>query len=185
MCAGILSYMKIVIIGSQNPVKINATREAFEKMFPEENFEFQAFDASSGVSDQPMTTEQTLGGARNRANDCKKNFPGADYWVGIEGGLCILDNELHNADWMVIVDSSGREGVSQTASYKVPEKIKEIIFSGKEQGCAFDVFFNMENSKQKMGPTGLMTDGLITRTDYYAPALMLALVRFKKTDLYE
>ena len=45
--------MKKVIITSKNPVKINATKKAFENVF-NDRFEFEGVSADSLVSDQPM-----------------------------------------------------------------------------------------------------------------------------------
>ena len=54
--------MKKVIITSKNPVKINATKKAFEKVF-NDRFEFEGVSADSLVSDQPMNNAETLNGA--------------------------------------------------------------------------------------------------------------------------
>ena len=45
--------MKKVLIASRNPVKINATKKAFEEVFTD-RFEFEGVSADSLVSDQPM-----------------------------------------------------------------------------------------------------------------------------------
>ena len=54
--------MKKVIIASKNPVKINATKKAFEEVF-NDHFEFEGVSADSSVSDQPMSNKETLKGA--------------------------------------------------------------------------------------------------------------------------
>ena len=48
--------MKKVLIASRNPVKINATKKAFEEVFTN-RFEFEGVSADSLVSDQPMSNE--------------------------------------------------------------------------------------------------------------------------------
>lgn len=55
-----------VIVASQNPVKINTTKLGFQLMLPDEEFEFIGVKADSGVSDQPMSNEETLNGAKSR-----------------------------------------------------------------------------------------------------------------------
>ena len=40
-----------------------------KKMFSDEQFKFEAVAAFSGVSDQPMSDEETLQGAINRVNN--------------------------------------------------------------------------------------------------------------------
>ena len=57
--------MKKVLIASRNPVKINATKKAFEEVFTD-RFEFEGVSADSLVSDQPMSNDETLKGATNR-----------------------------------------------------------------------------------------------------------------------
>ena len=46
--------MKKVIIASKNPVKINATKTAFEDVFTD-GFEFEGISTDSLVSDQPLS----------------------------------------------------------------------------------------------------------------------------------
>lgn len=40
--------------------------------------------APSGVSDQPMSDDEMIRGAKNRANHIKNTSLDADFWVGIE-----------------------------------------------------------------------------------------------------
>ena len=72
--------MKKVIIASKNPVKINATKQAFESVFPTEQFEFIGIRVPSFVSDQPMSDEETLEGAINRAENAKLAKKDAHFW---------------------------------------------------------------------------------------------------------
>ena len=60
---------KKVIITSKNPVKINAVKEGFKKMFPKEEFVVEGVSIPSGVADQPMSNEETMLGAKNRVNN--------------------------------------------------------------------------------------------------------------------
>ena len=48
-----------VIVASKNPVKIEATRIGFQKMFPEQELEVIGISAPSDVNDQPMSREET------------------------------------------------------------------------------------------------------------------------------
>lgn len=91
----------VVVVGSTNPVKINAVKSAFITAFPEENFEFRSMDAPSGVSAQPVGENETRLGALNRARHCAIKSMTANsgsndklqtqspisFVVGIEGGV--------------------------------------------------------------------------------------------------
>jgi len=66
---------KKVIIASKNPVKINAVKIGFEKMFPLEKFKFKGISVPSNVNNQPKNDKETMLGGINRANNAKIIFP--------------------------------------------------------------------------------------------------------------
>jgi inosine/xanthosine triphosphatase len=175
--------MPTVIVASTNPVKMDATRRGFEAMFAEGEFHIQGVAVPSGVSHQPMTDVETLTGARTRAENARAAQPDADFWVGIEGGVEDSDRGMHAFAWVVIL---GRDlsGEARTGTFQIPPEITRLVRQGVELGHADDIVFGRTNSKQKDGAIGILTDGLIDRTAYYEHAVMLALVPFKKSELY-
>lgn len=173
-----------VTVASENPVKVNTTKLGFEKMFPQETFQLKGISAASEVSDQPMSSEETLRGAINRANNVSKIAPDADYCVGIEGGLEELDDELEAFAWVVIKSKEGKVGKGRTGSFFLPKKVSELIKKGKELGEADDIVFGLKNSKQANGAVGILTVDVLTRTTFYEPAIILALIPFKNPNLY-
>lgn len=177
--------MKKVIVASKNPVKINAAKEAFQKMFPVEDFEFEGISAESGVSEQPMSDEETFTGAKNRADNASKEIPGADFWVGMEGGVEPKEDEIEAFAWMIVKSKKGEYGEARTGTFMLPTEIVRLMTEeNMELGYASDVVFNETNSKQKQATIGLLTDSLITRTDYYVHATIMALIPFKNPELY-
>ena len=153
--------MSVVVIGSQNPVKIACTQRAFEKVFPDSGFHFTGIPTQSGVSDQPISDEETLTGAKNRAMYAMKNHPEADFWVGIEGGLeHDSDNEMTAFAW-VYIHNRQLHGKSRTATFQLPKAISHLIDQGIELGEADDIVFKRENSKQNSGAVGILTHELI------------------------
>lgn len=176
--------MKKVIVASKNPVKIQATENAFRKLFPNTQFELTGAAAPSGVSDQPMSSIETLIGAKNRVNYLREKWPGADYWVGIEGGIDVQEKEMAAFAWIVI-ESKDFSGKSRTGSFYLPEKVARLVRDGIELGIANDMLFDKHNSKQNSGAIGLLTDDLIDRTGLYEHGVVLALVGFKNKALYQ
>ena len=175
--------MKKILVGSTNPVKINSTKLAFETAFPDEEFDVEGVSAVSDVRDQPMSNEETLLGAKNRAKDVKNRYE-ADYWVGIEGGIEDHENDLEAFAWMVILSTNGLSGKARTSSFVLPHEVGRLVRSGLELGQADDKVFNQSHSKQKNGAVGLLTNNLIDRTEYYKQAIILALVPFMKPEFY-
>ena len=174
-----------VIVASQNPVKINSARSAFEAMFTDHTFNVRGVSAASNVPDQPMSDEETLLGATNRTNNAKKAVPDADFWVGIEGGVQRnTEGEMEAFAWVVVVSRDGQLGKGKTGSFFLPQKMADLIIAGNEMGTADDIVFNTTNSKQSNGTVGNLTGNVITRTSYYEPAVVMALIPFKNPNLY-
>ena len=175
--------MKKVIVGSTNPVKIESTKLAFETAFPEEKFEVEGVSVVSDVRDQPMSNDETLLGAKNRAFNAQASYKG-DFWVGIEGGIEEHEEELEAFAWMVVLSASGIRGKARTSSFVLPHEVSSLVRSGLELGQADDQVFNQSHSKQKNGAVGLLTNDIINRTEYYQQAVILALVPFLKPEFY-
>jgi inosine/xanthosine triphosphatase len=191
--------MKIIAVASTNPVKVKAARAGFEKMFPDEKFDFQMVKAPSGVSDQPSSDEETFVGALNRARRTAELQPEADFWVGIEGGVqeCGFDachNEMMAFAWVVVLASAPgyiaqgvaelRCGKGRTGTFFLPKAVVELVRQGMELGAADDAVFGRSNSKQENGAVGLLTGDVIDRALLYEGAVALALIPFRNQALY-
>ena len=175
--------MKIVI-ASKNPVKINATLAGFQKMFPEETFEIESISVLSGVNDQPRSDTETFQGAWNRAENASQKSAGADFWVGIEGGIEEKDSDMEVFAWVIIKYKGGKFGKGKTGTFFLPPKIAELIQQGKELSEADSIVFGRIDSKQKNGTVGILTGDVIDRTKYYTEAVVFALIPFKNEELY-
>jgi len=175
--------MKKVVIASTNPVKINATLAAFREMFPGEEFTGDGVSVSSGVGDQPLSDEETLRGALNRANNAKSMMPDADYWVGIEGGVENKGDEMRTTEWIVVL-SKIQIGKAKAGSFAVPPRIAKIIDSGMGMGGTNDEVYGITNSKQKSGAVGILTKEVLSRTELYRVGVILALIPFLNPDSY-
>ena len=175
--------MKKIIVASANPVKIQAALQGFQEMFPDQAFQVEDVSVPSGVSDQPIGQEETFDGAFNRANNARKEVPDADFWVGIEGGNLKIGREMEVMAWVVVLDRH-RIGKARTAGFYLPPKVVELVNQGYELGHADDIVFGVDNSKQTMGSAGLLTEGVMDRLRFYVPAVVLALIPFKKEELY-
>lgn len=175
--------MQKVIIASHNPVKIDAVKSWFTKMFPEENFDFEWVSVPSDIGDQPMSEEETLLGATNRAKNAQSHSPNADYRVGIEWGIHMQWDDMLAFAWIVVLGKD-KLGKARSSTLILPQKVAALVHQGMELGHADDVVFWRSNSKQANGGVGLLTGDVITRTMYYVDTVILALIPFKNQELY-
>lgn len=172
-----------VVVASLNPAKVGAVESAFELQFPRANIEAVSVGVDSGVSDQPRSDEETRRGARNRARRARERQPGADFWVGLEGGIETIDDHLMAFAWMAVLGPGGRESEARTVTLPLPPAVRALVDRGMELGDANDRVFSTVNSKHRGGAFGLLTNGICTREGVYTEALVVALVPFV-SDLY-
>src|SRR5687768_10746943 len=149
--------MKKIIVASTNPAKINAALDGFLRMFPEEEFDVQGVSVESGVSDQPMSDQETFQGALNRATNAKQAVADADFYVGLEGGIEAKGDDMEAFAWIVVISRDGKVGKGRTGVFFLPPQVAALIHEGKELGEADDIVFNKQNSKQANGAVGILT----------------------------
>ncbi len=175
--------MKTVAVASRNPVKARAALGGFRRMFPGQEFRVETVSVPSGVATQPASDEETLAGALNRARRAAEAAPGADYWVGIEGGVEDGPGGMAAFAWVVVL-GDGRTGRGRTGTFILPEKVARLVREGTELGDADDLVFGRSNSKQEDGAIGLLTGNVVDRTALYEHAMVMALVPFRNSGLY-
>ncbi len=171
-------------VGSQNPVKIEATKLAFEAIWPDKKIKVVGTNTKSGVSNQPMSDMESITGARNRANGALEESK-ADFGVGLEGGLQEVNGQWFDCGWIVVVSKDKKEGIGSTIRIETPSKMVMMIREGMELGDVNDKIFNRQNSKQTEGHFGLMTNNTITRTQGYRDGVIAALSRFVQSQVFE
>src|SRR6185369_14378030 len=91
----------LVVIGSTNKTKIQAVEQAFLDI---PNVKVVGVEVKSGVSEQPMSDEETQNGAENRARAALAATPKADIAIGLEGGVQKTKRGLLNSVWCCLVD---------------------------------------------------------------------------------
>lgn len=176
--------MITVAVGSKNPVKVAAVRQAFKKVWPEETVVVKGYATASGVPDQPMSPKETIQGARNRAQRARKTSNVA-YGVGLENGLHKIEGQWFDYAWVVVVDKNGQEGIGATQKIHVPHSIMQHIHQGKELGVVTDELFSLTQSKKGIGYFGVATKGYITRRKSLTDGVIMALSRFLIPDVFQ
>ena len=205
---------KTVGVGSANPVKIRAVQEGLKAAYHSNDkgssgignifFDVYGTNTLSGVSLQPFTSKETKQGAYNRAKNLYvAYFERHGYYphlsVGIEGGVCVEDDDwvppqrgnnnegsfppLQCFAWVVVFD--GRNyGSARSASFALPTTICKLLHEGMELGKADDMVFSRSNSSRGNGTVGHLTGDVISRVDFYVPAVILALIPLLHQELY-
>jgi len=177
--------MMEVLVGSENPVKIEAAREVFSKYFG--RVKVTGFEVPSKVSAQPID-EEAFEGAKNRAMELKKlnekKNLGADFFVGIEGGITKLYSKWFASGVGCVIDNQGRIGYGVSPYFELPESIVEQLFSGSELGKVMEKVSGKDNIRQGEGAIGFLSKAVMDRKTLYIHCLIAALVPFLNKELY-
>jgi inosine/xanthosine triphosphatase len=194
-----MSSITLFVVGSENRGKIQAVENAIKK-YPEifGSIKVSGFKAASLVSDQPLSLEETLTGARNRAKAAYEfALTNPDsvstatcYGVGLESGIFAVPfTKTGYMDTTACVFYDGKEfhqGLSSCFEY--PKKmIEKVLHESKEiSDIAVELGFSKasEELRQELGMIGLLTGGVLNRTAYSEQAVVNALIHLKNPELY-
>lgn len=168
-----------VVIGSTNPIKIEAVRVVFSLMM--KNPRIEGREVVSGVASQPMSQAETIQGAKNRAAAAVLY---GDYGVGLEGGVCDVGGTLFECAWAVVVTKSGEMGMGGGLYFELPGKIAARIRAGEELGQIMQELMRYD-VKRSEGAIGVLTKGALTRQRAYEQIMKSAMVRFVSPEWYD
>jgi non-canonical (house-cleaning) NTP pyrophosphatase len=205
-----------VAVGSTRRPKVNAVAEALASIrnqledFP--SFEVVGVEVASGVRHTPLTREDLMAGARQRAESLVRaaraqNEPWK-YFVGLEGGLDVIpgldaipsldlvpeldvvreaeQRSVFLQSWAYVADGSGRGAYGQSGSVLVPEVLAKIVVdAGVELSEAIDAFADGHNIRDAEGAWGILTRNLITRQESFRVAVINAFAPFFNREIYE
>jgi len=174
-----------IIVGSVNPVKINAVREAFLKYY--KDFLVEGIKVDSFVHRQPKNYE-TFEGAENRALELVKinntEMLQADFFVGIEGGIMKHVDKWFAFGCMCIIDKKMNKSFGTSPHFQIPNEVAVRLLAGEELGEVMDEIMKMKNTKQNLGAIGFFTNGVINRTQLYVPGIIAALIPFNHPEMF-
>lgn len=173
-----------IIIGSKNDVKVGAVRELAPEYAFLASAEVAAFDAKSGVADQPKTLEETVTGAMNRARgawesgQCEASF-------GIESGLMVVPfTKTGHMDVCACAIYDGKEfHLGLSSAWEVPsDAAKLMLEGGLDMNDAFHRAGYTDNPKigSAEGAIGLLTKGRVDRKAYTKEAVRMALIHLER-----
>ncbi len=183
MNGSLIDALTLVVVGSENPVKIAAVQAVIARCAP--NAIVRGVAVESGVPDQPVGDEETQTGARQRARAALALTPTAQLAVGLEGGVVELPNgHMRSCAWAVVVDGNGTEGLGGSLAMPLPPRVATRIRAGEELGHAMDAEAQAVGTKHGRGAVGVLTAGLIDRQRAYEPMVTYALAPWLAPGFY-
>jgi len=174
-----------IIIGTENKAKIQAIKEVFNLVWTDLEIIGEKF--SSDVSDQPLTEEEGIKGAINRAKNAKIKYAEADFYIGMEGYVDTNEYGMFLAGIVAIIDKNGNIGIGSSAKMQLPEFIQKKIEAGQELGPIIKELMNDTTGDIRHfdGTNGILSKGLYNRVDEFKDATKCALVKFLSPEFFK
>jgi non-canonical (house-cleaning) NTP pyrophosphatase len=172
--------MPTIVVASNAPCKLKATHDAFEILLDtnildgEGPITVNGFDAVSGVATQPVTLCDGFSGAHNRVDAAIKEFPDADYIIGIEN--CLVTGAYKDA-WldMAVIKVRTREGIfgiATSVGIEVPSNI--VLMARLKDKTIGEVLSDRMGDDDPQDPHSELTSGMMSRTDLLREGIIAA-----------
>jgi inosine/xanthosine triphosphatase len=186
----------IIAVGSARKPKLAAVREAVGGMInllpAGTSIEIVGVEVESGVNHTPLSREESMRGARQRAEALKKiaqkEAKPWNYFVGLEGGLDSIaedgERRVFLESWAYVSDGT-RGHFGRSGAVELPESLAEEVFvKGTDLSVAIDQFAGEAGIRDGQGAWGVLSGNRITRQDAFRIAVIAAFAPFFNLNIY-
>jgi inosine/xanthosine triphosphatase len=179
-----------IAVGSTRRPKLAAVQEAIREfgalLGPGAEFDVVGVEVESGVGHTPADRQELMLGARQRAEAlvrlAREKAEPWQYFVGLEGGLDVI--EQHDGRLVLLESwayvSDGHKGhYGRSGGVEVPDALaREVLEHGVELSVAIDRFAGAAGIRDAQGAWGVLSSGLISRTEAFRVAVVAAFAPF-------
>jgi inosine/xanthosine triphosphatase len=186
----------LIAVGSTRRPKLAAVSDAIRAfgglLVPGVDCDVVGVEVDSGVGHTPANRAELMQGARQRAESLVRLAKGKGekwrYFVGLEGGLDVIEGEGNRRvlleSWAYVSD--GRHGhYGRSGGVEIPDALAhEVLDRGVELSVAIDRFAGAVGIRDAQGAWGVLSSGLISRTEAFRVAVVAAFAPFYNSRMY-
>lgn len=176
--------MKIAIWTLKAP-KVDGVKQAVSECLyfkNIENVEYILESVYSDISDMPLSIEETMTWAKNRAQNIKKKWIIADYYVGIEWGTTDILGTKYIGGIIYIENYLWEWHFWFSPMIEVPKKVEKMLYEeGLELGPVMSKLSGITNIQSQNGSMWAWSDDMFTRQDEFCDAFKAAIAPFYNT----
>ena len=170
-----------VAVGSLNPVKVQAVQEVLQTIARFEDAVLMPLAAASGVSEQPLSLEETFRGAEGRARAALRHAGGAGLALGLEDGMfpCPTDPARYLNVCVACAVEGEHVHFGCSSAFMYPDPVVQFVLQqGMDVSQALKAAGLTAHPKvgADVGAIGLLSGGRLVRKDYTKQALVAALL---------
>ncbi len=178
-----------IAIGSTNEAKVLAVKESIVNSPSLSKAQVVSVSTSSDVSDQPLSLQETILGAKNRARNAFNKCDSCRYSFGIESGLMetsdVSTGFLHVSVCCIYDGENFYTGLS--TGFELPLQILELVLNKKmdlSQACLHSGISNNAKIGSTEGLIGILTKGRIDRKEYSKQCISTAMLQLENSEWY-
>ena len=177
-----------VAIGSTNQIKIGALEEVIQEYPDFSGSLVIACEVPSEVSSQPLSLEETIRGAKNRARNAFV-ASGCQYAFGVESGL--FEAPGTQSGFLEACICAIYDGVDYyvglSCGFEIPRQVLDLVLQQKmelSQACHSSGISADSKLGSGEGLIGILTKGRINRKKYTKQCIMTALIQLENSHFY-
>lgn len=174
----------IIAVGSTNAAKVKAVEEIIQDYPMLARATVQSFSVASEIPEQPMSLEEIIKGAKNRARNAFEACESCRYSFGIESGLFEAPGTQtgYLEACICCIYDGVKDHIGLSCGFEIPPKILDLVLNEKKdltQACnAVGVSTNTKLGAAE-GLIGILTKGRIDRKEYTKQCLVTALIQLE------
>lgn len=178
-----------IAVGTTNPIKIDAVKEKLKEYPSLCHVEIIPLSVSSEISEQPMSLEEIIQGAKNRAKNAYNLTNSCFVSIGIESGLFQAPGTTtgYLEACICSIYDGNEHHIGLSCGFEVPPQILRWVIEEKKdlsQACYSSGITNNEKLGSSEGLIGILTKGRIDRKEYTKQSIATALIKLENIHLY-
>lgn len=179
----------VIAIGSGNRVKVEAVEETIRDYPALSGATCLSLAVPSGIADQPLSLEEIIQGAKNRAKAAFDQCPGCCYSFGLESGL--FNAPGAGTGYLEASICSLYDGkqfhLGLSCGFEVPPRILDLVLEENHdlsQACYHSGITQNAKLGAAEGLIGILSNGRVNRKEYTKQSVVMALIYLENTLLY-
>ncbi len=179
----------VVAVGTTNKIKLQAVEGVLQDYPILDKALVFPYKVPTEVADQPLTQNETMQGAKNRAKNAYQACGDCQYSIGIESGLMkVEESKTGFMEFTACCIYDGNEFyLGQSSAYEMPQHIIDLVVKEKmnmAEACFHGGLTDDLELGQKEGDIGILSKGRVTRQNQSEQALVVALIQLENVSLY-
>jgi|694.fasta_scaffold17074_9 inosine/xanthosine triphosphatase len=178
----------VIAVGSINAAKVLAVKEVLQDSTLFSKAKVIELEVNSDVSPQPISLQETIQGAKNRAKNAFNGIA-CKYSLGIESGL--MEAAGTSSGYLNVTVCSVHDGINYytglSTGFEIPPQILELILDKKmdlSQACLHSGISRNTKIGSTEGLIGILTNGKIDRKTDAKQCVLTALLQLENHEWY-